>query len=46
MNGLGVGVCLATYAVMVLGTAAMNAVVVAVLTPVLGSVLNGKSSNR
>ena len=46
MNGLGVGVCLATYAVMVLSTAAMNAVVVAVLTPVLGSVLNGKSSNR
>lgn len=39
MNGLAVGVCLATYAVMVLGTAAMNAVVVAILTPILKSVL-------
>ena len=43
MNGLGVGVCLATYAVMVFGTAAMNAVVVAVLIPVLRSVLDGKT---
>lgn len=39
MNGLGVGVCLATYAVMVLGTAAMNTIVVAILTPILKGVL-------
>lgn len=39
MNGLALPVCLVTYAVMVLGTASMNTVVVAILTPVLRAVL-------
>ncbi len=39
MNGLSVPVVLATYAVMVLGTAAMNAILAAILTPILRKTL-------
>ena len=39
MNGLSVGAVFVTYAVMVLGTAAMNAVLAAILTPVLKKTL-------
>ena len=39
MNGLALPVCLVTYAVMVLGTATMNCVVAAILTPILRAVL-------
>lgn len=39
MNGLALPVCLVTYAVMVLGTATMNSVLVAILTPILRAVL-------
>lgn len=38
-NGLGVAEIMVVYAVMVLGTATMNAIMAAVLTPVLRSVL-------
>ena len=39
LSGLGVAEVLVMYAVMVLGTATMNAAVAAILTPVLRSVL-------
>lgn len=39
MNGLSVPVVLATYAVMVLGTATMNAILAAILTPILKKTL-------
>ena len=39
MNGLGVAEVMVMYAVMVLGTAAMNCVVAAILTPVLKKAL-------
>ena len=39
MNGLSVAAVFVTYAVMVLGTAAMNAVLAAILTPVLKKTL-------
>lgn len=39
LSGLSVGATLVTYAIMVLGTATLNAIVVAILTPVLGAVL-------
>ena len=39
MNGLSVPVVFATYAVMVLGTGAMNAVLAAILTPILKKTL-------
>ena len=39
MNGLPVGAVFATYAVMVLGTATMNAVLAAILTPILKKTL-------
>ena len=39
MNGLSIGAVFVTYAVMVLGTAAMNAVLAAILTPVLKKTL-------
>ena len=39
MNGLDLGAVFVTYAVMVLGTAAMNAVLAAILTPILKKTL-------
>ena len=39
MNGLGVAEVFAVYAVMVLGTAVMNAVLVAILTPIIKKAL-------
>ena len=39
LNGLGLGAVFATYSVVVLPTACMNAVFVAILTPILRSVL-------
>lgn len=39
MNGLSVPVVFATYAVMVLGTATMNAILAAILTPILRKTL-------